>query len=295
MTASEGEAIQRVGVVGCGLMGSGIAQVSAMAGYDVHVVEADPAALDSGMKRIERSLEKLVEKEKISAEQRDAAKGRLHPSTSLDDLKDCDLVVEAIIEDLAQKKALFEKLGQITGPSAILATNTSSFPVGELGDPAGRPDRVIGLHFFNPVQLMKLVEVVKTAQTDAGALAAANAYAVAVGKTPIQAADTPGFVVNRLLVPYLGEAIRMLERGDATMEDIDTGMALGCGHPMGPITLLDYVGLDTTLFIMQGWHERYPENPLFEPPQLLRQLVSEGRLGRKSGHGFYAWEGDKRK
>lgn len=289
------EAIQRVSVIGCGLMGSGIAQVSAMAGCDVRIIEAQQSALDVGMKRIRGSLDKLVEKEKISAAERDASLSRLHPSTRLEDVADADLVIEAIIEDMAQKKALYARLGAITRPAAILASNTSSFPIHEMGEAASRPTHMVGLHFFNPVQLMKLVEVVRTPATAEAAYARARAYATRVGKTPIQAADTPGFVVNRLLVPYLGEAIRMLARGDASKEDIDTGMMLGCGHPMGPITLLDYVGLDTTLFIMDGWHQRYPDNPLFEPPALLRELVAQGHLGRKSGRGFYEWEGDKRK
>ncbi len=287
--------VRKVGVIGCGLMGSGIAQVAAAAGYSVLVHEADAGALEKGLGRIRASLDKLVEKEKIAPALRDQAIANIQPAATLDVLADCDLVIEAIVEDLHVKKSLFAELGRVVKPAGILASNTSSFSIGEMGEAAGRSDRVVGLHFFNPVQLMKLVEVVKTAATSDATFAAAREFAIAVGKTPIQASDTPGFVVNRLLVPYLIEAIRMLERGEATKEDIDTGMTLGCGHPMGPLTLLDYVGLDTTLFIVDGWHKRFPDDPLFEPPAILRRMVDEGRLGRKSGRGFYEWEGDKRK
>lgn len=289
------ESIRKVGVIGCGLMGSGIVQVSAMAGYEVIAIEAEQGALDKGLKRIQGSLAKLVEKEKLTDADAKAAFSRIRGSTRHEDLADCDLVVEAIVEDLGVKKALFQKLGQLVKPSAIFASNTSSFPILEMGEASGRPARMVGLHFFNPVQLMKLVEVVKTPKTAPEVAAAAREFGAKVGKTPVLASDTPGFIVNRLLVPYLIEAIRMLERGEATKEDIDTGMMLGCGHPMGPLTLLDYVGLDTTLFIVKGWHERYPKDPLFEPPKLLSDMVSKGLLGRKTGRGFYEWEGDKRK
>jgi 3-hydroxyacyl-CoA dehydrogenase len=287
-------AIQKVGVVGCGLMGSGIAQIAAAGGFDVVAVDADDTALDKGMKRIAGSLDKLVEKQKMSKADRDKAFARIEPTVDFTALDECDLVIEAIIEDLPKKKDFFKKLGGIAKKDAIFASNTSSFPIGEMGAASGRPQRMVGLHFFNPVPLMKLVEVVRTDATSDDVFAAARGFAEAVGKAPIDASDTPGFVVNRLLVPYLSEAIRMLERGDATKEDIDTGMQLGCGHPMGPITLLDYVGLDTTLFILDGWHKRYPDNPLFDPPNLLREMVQKGYLGRKTGRGFYRWEGDKK-
>ena len=286
--------IQKVGVVGCGLMGSGIVQVSSVAGCQVLVHEADSDALETGLGRIRASLEKLCSKEKITPEIRDRAWASLGTAERLEDLSDCDLIVEAVVEDLGAKLDLFRKLGQIAGPKTIFASNTSSFPIVEMATASGRPERMVGLHFFNPVQLMKLVEVVRTEDTDAGVLAAAKQFAKAVGKTPIEASDTPGFVVNRLLVPYMLEAIRMLERGDATKEDIDTGMMLGCGHPMGPMTLIDYVGLDTCLFIANGWHERFPEDSLFVPPELLRQKVAAGELGRKTGQGFFRWEGDKK-
>lgn len=287
--------ISTVGVIGTGLMGSGIVQVAAMAGYSVIAMETAGAALEKGLKRVEGSLAKLVEKAKITQELATAARARIRGTEKLEDLADCDLVVEAIIEDLDAKKALFARLGKLVKPSAIFASNTSSFPISEMGEASGRPDKMVGLHFFNPVQLMQLVEVVATPKTSEAVFATAKEFGAKCGKTPIRASDTPGFVVNRLLVPFLVEAIRMLERGEATKEDIDTGMQLGCGHPMGPLTLADYVGLDTTLFILEGWHRRFPNDPLFVPPKTLKELVAAGKLGRKSGHGFYAWEGDKKK
>ena len=285
--------IQKVGVVGCGLMGSGIAQVAAMAGCDVVVREVARQLLDNGFKRIHGSLSKLVEKGKLAAPDAEHAKSRLQATTSLADLKECDLVVEAIVEDLDQKKALFAELGKLCRRDTIFASNTSSFPIGEMAEASGRPDRFVGLHFFNPVQLMKLVEVIQAEKTSGEVVAAARAFGEKVGKVPILARDTPGFVVNRLLVPLLHEAVLMVERGDATARDVDAGMELGCGHPMGPLKLLDYVGLDTTLSILEGWHRRYPAESMFKPSELLKRMVKEGKLGRKSGRGFYEWEGDK--
>jgi len=287
-------AIQKVGVIGCGLMGHGIAQVAAQAGCDVVVREAEQTALDKGVGRIKKSLDKLVEKEKVSRDDADGAFGRIHGTLSLEDLKDCDLVVEAIVEDLDVKRKLYGDLGRIAKPEAIFASNTSSFPIEEMAEASGRPERVVGLHFFNPVQLMKLVEVVRTERTADDVLAEAKAFGEAVGKVPVTASDTPGFIVNRLLVPYMAEAMRMAERGDATPEDIDTAMKLGCGYPMGPFTLTDYVGLDTTLFILEGWHARFPDDPLFAPPKILKDKVAAGKLGRKTGEGFFDWQGDKR-
>ena len=287
-------AIQKVGVIGCGLMGHGIAQVAAQAGCDVIVREAEQGALDKGLARIHKSLAKLVEKERLTQAQADETKGRLTGTLDLTDLADCDLVVEAIIEDLEIKTTLYKELGGICKPEAIFASNTSSFPVATMGEASGRPDKMVGLHFFNPVQLMKLVEVVRTPATSAESFEAAMAFGKAVGKAPVGAADTPGFIVNRLLVPYMAEAMRLVERGDATPADVDTAMKLGCGYPMGPFTLTDYVGLDTTLSILEGWHERFPGDPLFVPPQLLKDKVAEGKLGRKSGEGFFDWSGDKR-
>jgi len=294
--------IETVGVVGCGLMGHGIAQIAAQGGHKVIVAEADQAALDKGLSRIEKSLaklaEKLVEKGKKSAEEAEAdaaaAYGRISGTLDRADLSDCDLICEAIVENLDVKKELFQELGASAKESCIFASNTSSFPVAEMAAASGRPTRFVGLHFFNPVQLMRLVEVVRTDETDEEVFAAARAFGEACGKTPVACKDTPGFVVNRLLVPYMVQALEMLDRGDASKEDIDAAMQLGCGHPMGPITLTDYVGLDTTLFILQGWAERYPNEPAFGVPAILERYVAEGKLGRKGGEGFYDWNADKK-
>lgn len=294
--------LKKVGVVGCGLMGHGIAQVAAQAGFDVVAVEAEQAFLDKGLGRIEKSLHKLaakaVEKGKAAPEKAkadaDAAFARIHGTLDKQDLADCDLVIEAIVEDLDVKKALYAELGSTCKPSTILASNTSSFPIREMGAASGRPQNTVGLHFFNPVQLMKLVEVVRTDETSDEVFATARSFGEAVGKVPVACKDTPGFVVNRLLVPYMTQALLMLERGDATKEDIDAAMQYGCGYPMGPITLTDYVGLDTTLSILKGWVERYPDEPAFAIPKVLEQKVAEGKLGRKTGEGFYTWDGDKK-
>jgi 3-hydroxyacyl-CoA dehydrogenase len=293
--------IQRVGVVGCGLMGHGIVQVAAQAGLRVVAVEAQQALLDAGLARIDKSLAKLAEKavekgkpaEQARAEAA-ATRARIQGSLSARDLADCDLVIEAVVEDLAVKKKLFAELGKLCKPATILASNTSSFPIGEMAAASGRPARFVGLHFFNPVQLMKLVEVVRTEKTDENVFAAARAFGEAVGKTPVACKDTPGFIVNRLLVPYMTQALQMLERGDATPEDIDAAMQFGCGYPMGPITLSDYVGLDTTLAILEGWVARFPKEPAFAIPAILREKVAQKKLGRKSGEGFYKWQGDKK-
>ncbi len=294
--------IKKVGVIGCGLMGHGIVQVAAQGGCTVIALESEQRFLDSGLARIDKSLAKLAEKEvekgKATPEQAkaNATAVRARISGSLDKraLADCDLVIEAIVEDLGVKLALFKELGAICKRETILASNTSSFSITEMAAVSGRAERMVGLHFFNPVQLMKLVEVVRTAQTSGETFAAARSFGEACGKTPVACKDTPGFVVNRLLVPYMSQALLMLERGDATKEDIDAAMQLGCGHPMGPITLTDYVGLDTTLAIIEGWVKRYPKESAFAIPEVLRRKVKEGKLGRKSGEGFYKWEGDKK-
>ena len=293
--------IKKVGVIGCGLMGHGIVQVAAQAGYSVVAVESDPAALQKGLARIEKSLaklaEKAVEKGKPAAAAEAEAKAtfaRIQGSTDKQALKDADLVIEAIVENLEVKNKLFAELDRIVQKSAIFASNTSSFPIGAMGRASGRPDRMVGLHFFNPVQLMKLVVVVRAAETSNEAFAAARAFGESVGKIPVACKDTPGFVVNRLLVPYMSQALLMLERGEATKEDIDAAMQYGCGYPMGPLTLTDYVGLDTTLAILEGWVKSYPNEPAFVIPAILRQKVKEGKLGRKSGEGFYKWDGDKK-
>jgi 3-hydroxyacyl-CoA dehydrogenase len=283
-------------------MGHGIVQVAAQGGCEVIALETEQRFLDAGLARIDKSLaklaEKAVEKGKATPEaaKAEAQKTRARIKGSLDkrDLADCDLVIEAIVEDLGVKKTLFAELGKLCKPAAILASNTSSFPIAEMGEASGRPQNTVGLHFFNPVQLMRLVEVVRTDRTSDEAFAAARSFGEACGKTPVSCKDTPGFVVNRLLVPYMVQAMQMLERGDASKEDIDTAMKLGCGYPMGPIELTDYVGLDTTLSIVEGWTKRYPEEPAFAVPRLLAQKVEQKKLGRKTGEGFYVWEGDKR-
>ncbi len=293
--------IKRVGVVGCGLMGHGIVQVAAQGGFQVVALESKQEFLDAGLARVDKSLAKLAEKaiekgktpEQAKAEAA-ATRARITGTLASKDLAECDLVVEAIVEDLGAKKKLFAELGKLCKKDTILASNTSSFPIAEMAEASGRPQRFVGLHFFNPVQLMKLVEVVRTAKTDENVFAAARAFGEAVGKTPVACKDTPGFVVNRLLVPYMTQALQMLERGDATKEDIDAAMQYGCGHPMGPITLTDYVGLDTTLSILEGWVARFPKEPAFAIPAILRQKVAEKKLGRKSGEGFYKWQGDKK-
>jgi len=294
-------AIQKVGVVGCGLMGHGIAQVAAQGGFDVVVVETEQKFLDGGLSRIDKSLAKLAEKaiekgkpaEQAKSESA-AIRARIRGSLARKDLADRDLVVEAIVENLDEKKKLFAELGKICKTQTILATNTSSFPVSVMGAASGRPAQMVGLHFFNPVQLMRLVEVVRTPATSDEVFAAARAFGEACGKTPVACKDTPGFVVNRLLVPYMVQSLLMLERGDASAPDIDAAMKLGCGHPMGPIELTDYVGLDTTLAILEGWVKAHPGDPAFAIPAVLEKKVAEGKLGRKTGEGFYKWQGDKR-
>jgi 3-hydroxyacyl-CoA dehydrogenase len=288
--------IQKVGVIGCGLMGHGIAQVAAQGGCQVIVVETEQKFLDTGLGRIDKSLAKMAEKAKEKGGSVDVAgiRGRIKGSLNRKDLADCDLVVEAIVENLDVKNQLFAELGKICKPAAIFASNTSSFPIAAMAKASGRPKQFVGLHFFNPVQLMKLVEVVRTNETSDEVFAAARAFGETCGKSPVACKDTPGFVVNRLLVPYMAEAMKMLDRGDATAQDIDTAMKLGCGYPMGPFELTDYVGLDTTLSILQGWVKAHPKEPAFAIPKALETKVAEGKLGRKSGEGFYKWEGDKK-
>jgi len=278
--------IKRVGVCGLGLMGSGIAQVAASAGYDVVALEAVQAALDKGMAGIKKSLDKFVEKGSLKPEERDATLGRLATTTNVEDLRTCDLVIEAIIENMATKRELFAKLDALLPPHAIICSNTSSLAVIEMAAATKRPDRVAGLHFFNPVPIMKLVEVVKTITTSQATIDTLYAFAKKLGKVPILAQDTPGFIVNRLLVPYLLYAIRVYEQGLASKEDIDQGMKLGCGYPMGPLTLLDYVGLDTTYYIAEIMFDEF-KDPMFASPPLLKRLVLAGHYGRKSGKGFY--------
>ena len=279
-------AIRKVGVLGCGLMGSGIVEVAAKAGCETVVREVEAGLLEKGLGRIRGSLGKAVEKGKLAAEERDATLARVHGTTELADLADCDLVVEAIIENLDEKKRIYGELDRIVQPQAVFASNTSSLTITQLAMATRRPERFVGLHFFNPVPVMKLVEVVRTLLSDETVLAEVTAWCREIGKTPIACKDNSGFVVNRLLVPYLLDAIRALEEGVGTIADIDEGMKLGCGYPMGPFALLDFVGLDTTYYIANIMFEEYREKR-FAPPPLLKQMVQAGRLGRKSGRGFY--------
>ena len=278
--------IRKIGVLGCGLMGSGIAEVAAKAGFETEIREVSDALLEKGMGRIRTSLGRAVEKGKLSAEERDRVLGRIHGSTGFEAMADCDLVVEAIVENLDEKKATYAALDKVVQAGAIFASNTSSLTVTQLAMATSRPERFVGLHFFNPVPVMKLVEVVRTLLTDDGVLAEVDAFCRAIGKTPVACKDNSGFIVNRLLVPYLLDAIRALEEGVGSVADIDEGMRLGCGYPMGPFQLLDFVGLDTTYFIANIMFEEYREKR-FAPPPLLKQMVQAGRLGRKSGRGFY--------
>ncbi len=278
--------VKTVGVVGCGLMGSGIVQVSAQAGLKTIVREADQAFLDKGLGRIKKFLDDGVTKGKVTAEDRDKTLANISGTTKLEDLAGCDLVIEAVTENIAVKKEIFSTLDAVCAPDAVLATNTSSLSVTEIAAFAKKPERVLGLHFFNPVPLMKLVEIIRALPTGEAAFERAKGYVEAIGKTPVIAKDAPGFVVNRLLVPYLIDAIRVFESGLATKEDIDNGMKLGCGYPMGPLQLLDFVGLDTTYYIANIMFEEFRE-PRFAPPPLLKRMVLAGRLGRKSGRGFY--------
>ena len=278
--------IRKVGVLGCGLMGSGIAEVAAKAGFEVVVREVDRALLDKGMGRLRGSLDKAVEKGKLPADERDAALARLRGTTEVADLAGCDLVIEAIIENVEEKKRAYAEVGTVAGPDVILASNTSSLTITQMAMATRRPDRFVGLHFFNPVPVMKLVEVVRTLLADDAVVAEVTGFCRALGKEPVQCKDNSGFIVNRLLVPYMLDAIRGYEEGIGSIEDIDKAMQLGCGYPMGPFTLLDFVGLDTTYYIANIMFEEYREKR-FAPPPLLKQMVQAGRLGRKSGRGFY--------
>jgi 3-hydroxybutyryl-CoA dehydrogenase len=279
-------AIKRVGVLGCGLMGSGIAQVSAVAGYPTVVKEVADDFLKKGMASIEKSLGKFVEKQTIAAEKRNEALGQLKGTTKFEDLADCDIVIEAITENIQVKRETYAAIDKIVKPSAIFASNTSSLVITEMMTATKRVDRFIGMHFFNPVPLMKLVEVVGTITTSKDVLDEAMKFAASLGKVPIRTSDRSGFIVNRLLVPYLLDAVRALEEGVGSVEDIDKGMKLGCGYPMGPFTLLDFVGLETTYYIANIMFEEFREKR-FAPPPLLKRLVLAGHHGKKTGRGFY--------
>ena len=282
-------AIKTVGVLGCGLMGSGIAQVSAASGYKTIVREVDEKFLDKGLGRIRKFLDDGVAQGKVTGDARDSTLANLSGTTTVDGLKDCDLVIEAIVENLDDKRQTYAALENAVGEHAIFVSNTSSLCITELAAATKRPDRFGGLHFFNPVPIMKLVEVIRALTTTDETYQAVFAFAQSLGKEPITAPDRPGFIVNRLLVPYLLDAIRAFENGLGTLEDIDKGMKLGCGYPMGPFTLLDFVGLDTTYYIANIMFEEFRE-PAYAPPPLLKRMVLAGRLGRKSGRGFYKYE-----
>jgi 3-hydroxybutyryl-CoA dehydrogenase len=280
--------IQTVGVLGCGLMGSGIAHVSAAAGCRTIVREIDQRRLDDGLARIRRFLDDGVAKGKVTAGARDATLGRITGTTGVEEFAACDLVIEAVSEDLAAKTAVYQAVEPALADSAILASNTSSIGITELAMRTRRPDRFGGLHFFNPVPLMKLVEITRGLTTSEATFGALVGFARAVGKEPVIAPDQPGFIVNRLLIPYLLNAVRCLEQGLATREDIDTAMVLGCGHPMGPLALIDFIGADTTYAIANIMFDEF-RDPAFAAPPLLKRMVLAGRLGRKSGEGFYKY------
>ena len=283
--------IGRVGVLGCGLMGSGIAQVAASAGYETIVRDVSQEIWDRARGGIEKSLAKLVEKGKLTAADRAAALKRLAFTTTTGDLKGCDIIIEAVTEDLALKNALWSELDRLCGPRTIFASNTSSLTIAAMAAATGRADRVVGLHFFNPVPLMQLVEVVRTVTTSEETFRRAFAFAKALGKEPVAAKDNSGFIVNLLLVPYLLDAIRAVERGVGSVPDVDKAMQLGCGYPMGPLTLLDFVGLDTTYRIAEIMFTEYRE-ARYAPPPLLKRMVLAGMNGRKSGKGFYDYSVD---
>jgi 3-hydroxybutyryl-CoA dehydrogenase len=280
--------IKTVGVLGCGLMGSGIAQVCAASGYRTIVREVEQGLLDKGLGRVNKFLNDGVEKGKVTPEAREKTLAGLSGTTRIDDLKDCDLVIEAIVENIDEKGSTFAAVEAVVGANTVLCSNTSSLCITELAARTKRPDRFAGLHFFNPVPIMKLVEVIRGLTTSDETYQSVYAFAQSLGKEPITAPDKPGFIVNRLLVPYLLDAIRSFEHGLGTIEDIDKGMKLGTGYPMGPFTLLDYVGLDTTYYIANIMFEEYRE-PAYAPPPLLKRMVLAGWLGRKSGRGFYRY------
>jgi len=279
-------AIEKVGVVGCGLMGSGIAQVAAQAGCQVTVREVSTELMQKGLQSIEKNLARLVEKGTLAAADRDQVRARLRGTTNLEDLKDCDFVIEAIIEQLPAKKELWSALDKICPKQTVFASNTSSLSITEMSMFTQRPDRFLGMHFFNPVPVMKLVEVIRTIATDPKIFDEIVVFGGRLGKTVVRTSDRTGFIVNRLLVPYLLDAVRALEEGVASVEDIDNSMKLGCGHPMGPLTLLDFVGLDTTYYISNIMFDEFKEKRFASPP-LLKRMVMAGWNGRKAGRGFY--------
>jgi len=280
--------IKKVGVVGCGLMGAGIVEASARANYEVVVREINDELLQKGLGRIQKSLTTAVARGKVTQEQADQALARIHGTLNLADFAGCDLVVEAAVENMGLKKEIFSELDQIAPPHTILASNTSSLCITEMASVTRRGDKVLGIHFFNPVPVMPLIEFVRTILTSDETMQIAQQFGASLGKTMVTAKDTPGFIVNRLLIPYLLDAVKIYEDGLASKEDIDTAIKLGLNHPMGPLTLLDFVGLDTTLFIADAMYEEY-KDPRYAAPPLLRRMVLAGQMGRKSGKGFYSY------
>lgn len=280
--------IRKVGVVGAGLMGSGIAQTCAQSGYETVVREIAQPLLDKGIASIQAAWDTMVSKSKMTEKQAAESRARLRGTLDLTEFADCDLVIEVILENMEEKIRLFTALDHLLKPEAFILTNTSSLNVTQMGAVTRRPEKVCGLHFFNPAPVMKLVEVVQTISTTPETIEEVKSFARSLGKTPVLAKDTAGFIVNFLLIPYLIAAIRMLENGMASRDDIDAAMKLGCGYPMGPFTLLDYVGLDTTLWAAEAIYEEYKE-PVYAPPPLLRRMVFSGMTGRKSGRGFYEY------
>ena len=283
--------IKKVGVLGCGLMGSGIAQVAAQSGYEVIVREVNKELLDNGLGRINDFLAKGVKREKLSQSDMDETLSKITGTTELSDLSDCDLVIEVIIEKMELKAAVYKELSEVCKTETIFASNTSSLSITEMASHTNRPDKMVGLHFFNPVPLMKLVEVARSVATSSESFDAVYEFAKSLGKTPVKCNDTTGFIVNRLLVPYLLDSIRQLENGLATIEDIDNAMKLGLAYPMGPFALLDFVGIDTTLYIADIMFEQFKEHK-YAAPSLMRRMVHAGYFGKKSGKGFYDYTSD---
>lgn len=285
-----------VGIVGLGLMGHGICQVAATSGVHSKVVafEQEQRFLDSGRDRILTSVDKLVKKEKMTSEVADEALGKIEFTTDMEALRDVDFIVEAVVENIDLKRDLYTALGDLCKQETIFASNTSSLSIGEMASFSKRPDRFLGVHFFNPVQLMKVVEVIRTTDTDPLALERGVKWVEEIGKVSVLCDDTPGFIVNRILVPSLMQAMALVDRKEASVKDVDVAMKLGCGHPMGPMHLADYIGLDTCHSIVKGWTENFPDEPAFFVPACLQKKIDTGDLGRKTGKGFYYWEGDRR-
>lgn len=296
LSAGPVKTMESVGVIGLGLMGHGIAQVSAMASTTKQIIayEMEDKYLKSGQERIQKSLDKLVSKGKMTSEDMATIHNKITFTTDINALHGTDLIIEAVIEDMTLKQKLYTELSNVCQESTIFASNTSSLSISEMANYTNRQSQFVGVHFFNPVQLMKLVEIIQTPKTDPTVYQTVQQYVKDIQKTPVTCQDTPGFIVNRLLVPSLMQAMAMAERRDASISDIDISMNFGAGHPMGPLHLADYIGLDTCYYIIQGWVEKYPHEPAFFVPQILKTMIENQHYGRKSGRGFYHWNGDVR-